>query len=231
MAEAYFYILFSAPADKFYVGHTNESLDERLRKHNTGHKGFTGKYTLFSNGIKADALLEILDSDSNTDCALNYSIWTGRGTTPIPIPAKEKIQQYAESHPNRFFLAHQDIIGSGRAMDWDLDTLDVPTFGDTCPLCHPVITTKGEVLACPFNVEKDSTYHKLGKTSSSPDEIIQNYKEFRNWVENVLHPASQTTGKRPCYFCNHQPEILSPPNYVKNGQDTNKPIFDVSQKL
>ncbi len=42
--EAYFYILFSDSADKFYIGHTSEKLNERLRKHNTNHKGFTGKF-------------------------------------------------------------------------------------------------------------------------------------------------------------------------------------------
>ena len=38
------YILFSATANKFYVGHTSEPIGERLRKHNSNHKGFTGKY-------------------------------------------------------------------------------------------------------------------------------------------------------------------------------------------
>ena len=39
----YCYILYSKTADRFYIGHTN-NLDERLKKHNTNHKGFTGKY-------------------------------------------------------------------------------------------------------------------------------------------------------------------------------------------
>ena len=41
---AFFYILFSAAADKFYIGHTSEALEERLRKHNSNHKGYTGKF-------------------------------------------------------------------------------------------------------------------------------------------------------------------------------------------
>ena len=40
--DYYFYILFSSSIDKFYIGHTND-LFERLRKHNSNHKGFTGK--------------------------------------------------------------------------------------------------------------------------------------------------------------------------------------------
>ncbi len=39
--EYYFYILYSESIDKYYIGHTN-NIDERIRKHNTNHKGFTG---------------------------------------------------------------------------------------------------------------------------------------------------------------------------------------------
>ena len=38
----YTYILYSKTKNKYYVGHTGDSLEERLRKHNTNHKGFTG---------------------------------------------------------------------------------------------------------------------------------------------------------------------------------------------
>ena len=37
------YILFSTIRDRYYVGHTGDELTERLRKHNSKHKGFTGK--------------------------------------------------------------------------------------------------------------------------------------------------------------------------------------------
>ncbi len=36
------YILFSITQNKFYVGYTGNDLAERLRKHNSNHKGFTG---------------------------------------------------------------------------------------------------------------------------------------------------------------------------------------------
>jgi putative endonuclease len=39
---AFFYILFSTRKNRFYVGHTTEPLDERVRKHNSNHKGYTG---------------------------------------------------------------------------------------------------------------------------------------------------------------------------------------------
>ena len=39
----YFYITYSKTADKFYIGHSND-VNKRLKKHNTNHKGFTGKF-------------------------------------------------------------------------------------------------------------------------------------------------------------------------------------------
>ena len=37
------YILFSPSRNRYYVGMTGDSMEERIRKHNTNHKGFTGK--------------------------------------------------------------------------------------------------------------------------------------------------------------------------------------------
>jgi putative endonuclease len=36
------YILYSYSLDKFYVGYTGDLIEERLRRHNSNHKGFTG---------------------------------------------------------------------------------------------------------------------------------------------------------------------------------------------
>ncbi|MBI9038167.1 MAG: GIY-YIG nuclease family protein [Bacteroidales bacterium] len=38
----FFYILFSKKLDKYYFGYSQNPV-ERLKKHNTNHKGFTGK--------------------------------------------------------------------------------------------------------------------------------------------------------------------------------------------
>jgi putative endonuclease len=35
--------LYSPTRDRYYFGHTGDDLHERLRKHNSNHKGFTGK--------------------------------------------------------------------------------------------------------------------------------------------------------------------------------------------
>jgi putative endonuclease len=42
MDNYYFYIIYSQQLDKYYIGHTSD-IEERLRKHNSNHKGFTGK--------------------------------------------------------------------------------------------------------------------------------------------------------------------------------------------
>ena len=36
------YILFSEYKNKFYIGYTSDELSERIRKHNSNHRGFTG---------------------------------------------------------------------------------------------------------------------------------------------------------------------------------------------
>jgi predicted GIY-YIG superfamily endonuclease len=38
------YILFSAIKNSYYIGFTGDDLDERIRKHNTNHKGYTGHH-------------------------------------------------------------------------------------------------------------------------------------------------------------------------------------------
>ncbi|MDD3891944.1 MAG: GIY-YIG nuclease family protein [Bacteroidales bacterium] len=40
---AYTYILYSANLNKHYVGATRGVLDQRIRRHNANHKGFTGR--------------------------------------------------------------------------------------------------------------------------------------------------------------------------------------------
>ncbi|MCX8522983.1 GIY-YIG nuclease family protein [Chryseobacterium formosus] len=37
------YILYSKSLDQYYIGHSCEVLQERLRKHLSNHKGFTSK--------------------------------------------------------------------------------------------------------------------------------------------------------------------------------------------
>ncbi len=46
-------LLYSATRDRYYVGYTGDELDERLRKHNSDHKGFRGKVADWKVGYTA----------------------------------------------------------------------------------------------------------------------------------------------------------------------------------
>ena len=37
------YSLYSPSKDRFYIGMTGDLIEERIRKHNSNHQGFTGK--------------------------------------------------------------------------------------------------------------------------------------------------------------------------------------------
>ena len=39
----FFYIIYSSVLDRFYYGHTGDELNNRLRKHNSNHQGFSGR--------------------------------------------------------------------------------------------------------------------------------------------------------------------------------------------
>jgi hypothetical protein len=40
--QCYTYVLYSFSRDKYYIGSTGDDLFERLRRHNSHHKSFTG---------------------------------------------------------------------------------------------------------------------------------------------------------------------------------------------
>ena len=84
--DATFYILFSAAANKFYIGHTTEAMEERLRKHNTNHKGFTGKF--------ADWVVVYTESFSSKQLAY------AREREVKNWKSRKKIEQLISEHPD-----------------------------------------------------------------------------------------------------------------------------------
>src|SRR5262249_14667923 len=50
-------------------------------------RGFRGLITIFSNGVKAGRLIDLLESDPRTEAVLNYSIYHGRDAEPLPAHA------------------------------------------------------------------------------------------------------------------------------------------------
>lgn len=55
-------------------------------------RGFRGLVTVFSNGVQADRLIAILDSDERTEAVLNDSIFEGRDAEPLPAAAKARLE-------------------------------------------------------------------------------------------------------------------------------------------
>ena len=39
----FLYIVFSKSLDQYYIGSTGDNLQERIRRHNSNHKGFTSR--------------------------------------------------------------------------------------------------------------------------------------------------------------------------------------------
>ena len=57
------YILYSKSKNKYYIGATCDNLEERLRKHNSNHKGFTGN--------TSDWLIAYFESFDDKEAAFN----------------------------------------------------------------------------------------------------------------------------------------------------------------
>ena len=81
---------------KFYGGeptlHTPEII-EAMSYVRAG--GFRGLITVFSNGVRAEKLIEILESDARSEAVLNYSIYHGRDAEPLPEHARTRLESWA----------------------------------------------------------------------------------------------------------------------------------------
>ena len=122
-------------------------------------RGFVGLVTVFSNGMKAARLIEILESDARTEAVLNYSIYQGRDADPLPPRAKEKLEAWSAAHLGRIFKGYKVLFhagaGTGRKYDRDRES-EYHGMGKGCVRCFPVLTTKGRFHACSFAAEIDS---------------------------------------------------------------------------
>ncbi len=43
MKNYHVYVLYSSKLDRYYIGYTSDVISERIRRHNSAHKGYTGK--------------------------------------------------------------------------------------------------------------------------------------------------------------------------------------------
>jgi len=167
-------------------------------------RGFRGLFTIFSNGVKAQRLLDILDSDPRSEAVLNYSIYHGRNAEPLPPHAQALLEQWATAHPNRLFQGYKVLFhaGAGAEQVYDRDReADFHGLGTGCVRCFPVLTSQGRFHACPFAAEVDAPHYDLGRVGTAPETVFRNYRRFRRWVDEVLDPAARARGISSCELC------------------------------
>ena len=179
-------------------------------------RGFRGLITIFSNGVKAEKLIDLLESDPRSEAVLNYSIYHGRDAEPLPPHAKERLESWATANPGRLFQGYKVLFhaGAGTTQTFDRDReSDFHGLGKGCVRCFPVLTTNGDFHACPFAAEKKSPHYALGKVGTDPDVVRRNYKTFRNWVDETLDPAARQRGISSCELCHRHLDDLPAPSY------------------
>ncbi len=159
--------------------------------------GFRGWFTIFSNGVLAERVIAILEGDAATEVVLNRSILYGEGAEPLPEPSRARLARYAAAHPGRLWCSHADLAPVGRLAAAD----DSRAFGGRCPHCYPVLTSRGELRACPFAVEHPLPHHLYGDTVLSPDAAAARHAEFLAWVTSVVELLAADAGRHPCSIC------------------------------
>ncbi|TYB76469.1 GIY-YIG nuclease family protein [Bizionia myxarmorum] len=99
--SSYLYILYSKIIDRYYIGHTSGAIEERLRKHNTNHKGYTGHSNdsiivyseTFTNKLEAYARERTIKKQKSTIYIENLISTTKKsipqiGTVTVSNPAR-----------------------------------------------------------------------------------------------------------------------------------------------
>ncbi len=181
-------------------------------------RGFRGLITVFSNGVRAEKLIEILDSDRHSEAVLNYSIYHGRDAEPLPAHAKRRLEDWARANPGRLFQGYKVLFhaGAGTAQTFAPDREgDYNGLGRDCLRCFPVLTTRGQLHACPFAVEIDAPHYALGRVGDAPATVFRNYRRFRRWTEEVLDPAARARGISSCEMCHQHLHELPAAEYER----------------
>jgi hypothetical protein len=180
-------------------------------------RGFRGLVTVFSNGVQAEKLIAILESDPRTEAVLNYSIFHGRDAEPLPPAAKERLETWAAAHPGRLFKGYKVLFhaggGAGETFARDREAA-FHGMGGGCVRCFPVLTTRGRFHACPFAAEIDSPHFDLGAVGTRPAAVLENYRTFLRWVDATLDPAARERGVTSCEMCHRHLADLAPAAFV-----------------
>lgn len=196
---------------KFYGGEPTLDADNLLwAMRYLREIGFDGVFTIFSNGIRARALVRLLEADARTLAVLNYSIATGRGEDPLPSAALTRLQSWADNHPERLYVSHDFVIPVGRQEGGSAYS-EGETPPTQCFRCFPVLTSAGKLHACPFAVEEDRPHYHLGDTTTPPEIALTRLTTFWDWIAHTLEPQATAQGINACSLCvRHTAPIASP---------------------
>ena len=166
---------------KFYGGEPTlhaDGLIEAMRYLRA--RGFRGLFTIFSNGVKARALIAILESDPRSEAVLNYSIYHGPRRRAAAGARQGAARGMGRAQPP----AVPGLQGAlprrrrgGQAFDRDREAAS--TRGTGCVRCFPVLTSTGEFHACPFAAEIDAPHYDLGACRHRRRRSFANYRRFR----------------------------------------------------
>ena len=180
-------------------------------------RGFAGLITVFSNGIQAEKLISILESDPKSEAVLNYSIYHGRDAKPMPRYARDRLEEWARENANRIFQGYKVLFhaGGGAEEEFDRDReSEYHGMGNRCVRCFPVLTTKGRFHACPFAAEVDSPHFDLGAVGTKSETVFGNYRSFLRWVDEELDPAAAARGVSSCEMCHRHLAELPVPEFA-----------------
>lgn len=166
-------------------------------------QGYRGAIVIYSNGIQAERLIQILESDpaQKTTASLNYSIATGDGAQPMPRRSLQLLEAYEADHPQAIAIGHPDIVDSGRGVDPFTGDQERPKESSRCPHCYPVLTTEGKFHACPFAVENRAPHFQLGDLKDSAAQISGNFQIFLTWLDQVHEPYARDHDLPACTVC------------------------------
>jgi hypothetical protein len=209
-------MLHQQGAIKFYGGEPTLNHEnviwaiDYLRQHN-----YQGAIVIYSNGIQAERLLQILESDplQNTTASLNYSITTGDGAPQMPRQSLRRLEQYEIEYPGTIAIGHPDVVDSGRGVEPFSGEATRPKASSHCPHCYPVLTTEGKFHACPFAIENQAPHFQLGTVHSSPETIAHNFQAFFDWLDQVHEPYAAEHQLPACTVCWKHLEQLPTPEF------------------
>lgn len=181
-----------------------------LRQHE-----YTGTIVIYSNGIQAEHLLHILESDPlhKTTASLNYSITTGDGAPQMPRKSLELLEQYEREHEGAIAIGHPDVVDSGRGVDPFTGEAERAKESARCPHCYPVLTTEGKFHACPFAIESSAPHFQLGTVESDTGAIAYNFRAFFDWLDTVHQPYAEAHNLPACTVCWKHLEDLPTPKF------------------